>query len=523
MRFRYLLVLLLVFLSGCGGLVTEIPQRTATITQSETSTATLPVKTPSPSPSPSPPPTVAIDAVDLQVQAAGLLPDFSSDIDPQDHLTWYGIDVDVTFDPWGEFAVLEGWAQIRFTNPLDNPLEDFVLMLWPNDGQYLAEMVAGPLLIDGKTIEPEVELDGLVLRAPLSPSLQPGMTVDVKMPFKVEVLGSIEDERKRFGITNGVLIAPTFYPLVPRLIDGQWQAEAAPEGGDTTSSEVSFYQVSVTASDHYQIVTSGVEIENEVLEDGRQRVTFVSGPMRDFALALGSFEEYSRTFGDIVVNAWVLPQHEYNGERILNLAEIQMGFLSDLVGPYPYAELDIVDAPCGFGGIEYPGLIYICSMDRGYLVDPLVHEVAHQWFYAVVGNDQLQEPWLDEAAASYWQVLYYENAVNEERAVEQLDRYRSWIDIGRMKAPIGLGIGEYASKEDYYVIVYYKGALFYDALRTRLGDELFFEFLQTYYQTHRYRFSTSQSFQETAEVICACSLDDLFDLWVYQGGALTSP
>lgn len=521
----------LIFLAGCVEYSTELLQP-AKWRSTETSTSPLQTETvatldPSevtneaPLGNPTPEITSEVAKKHYQLQSNGLLPEFVEDLDIVGNLTYYELDVSVTLDPSRVKASIDGMARITYTHSSDIPLNELVLMLWPNDPQYSADMTAGPVEIDGRLVEFTTELDGLVLRASLLQELQSGESLEVSLPFHLEIQGSIRDQRKRFGITNGVLMAPTFYPLIPRFVDGKWQAEKAPEGGDTTSSDMAYYQVSITAPEAFEIIASGVAIERKLHRDNEQTVTYVTGPMRDFAFAVGSFEKISRNVNDVLLNVWILSDHNTSGERILNAAAMQMEFLHDLVGPYPYAEIDILDTPCAFGGIEYPSLIYICSVGRSYVIDTTVHEVAHQWFYGLIGNDQVHEPWLDEAAASYWQVLYHENATSEDRATSQLNQYRSWISGPETRdAPIGLGIGDYGSSGDYYTIVYYKGALFYDALRSRLGDEVFFEFLKTYYQRYRYEFVSSQDFQETAEDVCDCDLDEFFDLWVYQGGEI---
>jgi hypothetical protein len=91
------------------------------------------------------------------------------------------------------------------------------------------------------------------------------------------------------------------------------------------------------------------------------------------------------------------------------------------------------------------------------------------------------------------------------------------------RLPIGLNIDAYNSPGDYVLFVYSKGALFYDQLRSDLGEEQFIEFLRTYYKTYRYGFATSAGFQSIAEQVCSCDLDDLFNTWVFEGGEIRSP
>jgi hypothetical protein len=457
-------------------------------------------------------------------QALAMLPDFRGDVQLFPQATRYSITVDVTFDPEGGVAVLHGLARIQFTNPLDKPLFKVALMLWPNHNQYEATMTAGPILVEENLIEPEILLGGLALQFGLMNSIPPGEMIDFSIPFKTEARAFTSFTPKRFGIAEGVLLAPTFYPLVPRLSDDGWEVEDAPPGGDTTNSDIAFYTVEITAPADLALVASGVAAEHTVSEDGSQRIKFLTGPMRDFTFSLGNLELKTRQAGAVKLNVWVLPDHQDDVNTILSAAKIQMELFEELIGPYPYTELDIVDAPGAYGGIEYPGLVYIGTLGSTWVVEPTVHEVAHQWFYGILGDDQLREPWLDEAAATYAEALYYERAFGIGRATGFLSNLRAFLrSYPEAELPIGLAVGDYPSETAYGVIVYSKGALFFEALRIELGDRAFFQFLSTFFEQHRYEFVTSTDFQVGAETACDCDLQDLFDLWVYEGGEFLDP
>lgn len=519
-------LMIVAFLSSCSlstpsfeVMQTEIkdintPISTRALPPASTPTITL-------TPLPTLPPTPEAEVAD---QTVALLPQFAEDVESFPNATRYWIEVNVDFNPSGEKATLRGIARIRFHNPLDVALQDLVLMLWPNDSQYQAKMTAGPALIDGRLVATEEELDGLALRMRLPHALPAQGTLDVSIPFWIEAGQIHRESPQRFGIAEGVLIAPTFYPLVPRLVDGEWQAEAPPQIGDRTNSDTAFYQVEITASSNLTLIASGTEFERDQSEEGTQRVVYVTGPMRDFAFALGDVETKSRKVGDVVLHVWALSEHVDDLDKVLDAAAIQFRLLSELIGPYPYVELDLVDAPGSFGGVEYPGLVFIGTMGSLNVIRPTIHEVAHQWFYGLIGDDQLYEPWLDEATATYAEALYYEHTVGVGRATGFLTDLR---DLLRQHPdptlPIGLSVAEYGTWGENQIFVYYKGALFFDALRRELGDRVFFEFLQVYFQRYRYGFVGSQEFQAAAEETCGCDLDPLFDLWVYQGGVLPVP
>ena len=129
---------------------------------------------------------------------------------------------------------------------------------------------------------------------------------------------------------------------------------------------------------------------------------------------------------------------------------------------------------------------------------------------------------LDEAAASYTEVLYEETVHGATAASSALQDFRNGLNYTQHPdLPIGLAVRDYGSGNDYGIVVYYKGALFFDTLRQTMGDDTFFAFLKAYYAKYRYGFVSSADFQATAEQTCGCDLKKLFDLWVYTGGPVS--
>ena len=147
----------------------------------------------------------------------------------------------------------------------------------------------------------------------------------------------------------------------------------------------------------------------------------------------------------------------------------------------------------------------------------MAHETAHQWFYNVVGNDQVDEPWLDEAMAQYLTGLYYLDVYGEGPAREYCSSWDSlWGSIDEAEIPIGLPSEAYTDDE-YAPIVYGRGPLFLTALAEAMGQELFDQFLQEYYESHKWEEGTGEDFKRLAEYCCQCDLTALFQEWVYQG------
>lgn len=511
-------LLLLPLLAACAT-ATPPPQPTATAAVTATS---APSRTPTASITALPTLAPTLSASPLDQQQLAMRPDYVDDVQALPHATRYWIELEIEFNPSSEQAQLRGQERLRYTNHGRQPLNDIVLMLWPNHPQYRAAISAGPALIDGELTSPSTEMGGLAQRYPLAQPLAVGESLDLSLPFTVQTSGPIGfAPPRRFGISQGALFAPTFYPIVPLNLDGEWDLEPAPLSGDTTNSETAFYQVQVTFDSDYQLVTTGEEIDRQPQSNGRETVTAVSGPARDFALALGAFVSSSREVGQVTVNGWVLPQHTPDLSGMVQAAAQQVELLTRLVGQYPYRELDVVDVPGAFGGIEYPGLVSIGTLGGPNVVNPTVHEVGHQWFYGLIGDNQLEQPWLDEAAATYTQVLYLEQTSGSGEATGMLTDFREQLrSAPNPELPIGESVASYQSTQEYALIVYLKGALFFDALRSELGDEQFFDFLHNYFEDYRYQIASSADFQAVAEMTCSCDLQSLFDLWVYQGGPI---
>jgi hypothetical protein len=163
------------------------------------------------------------------------------------------------------------------------------------------------------------------------------------------------------------------------------------------------------------------------------------------------------TAGGVAVTVGVLPGAEL---PIAQLAEWTAAAITDLeahVGPFPYRTLTVALLPDYGGGIEYPSMIFEATPSR--LV--LVHEVAHQWFYGMVGNSQFRDPWLDEAFASWAEAV-----VDEQSAFG----YQAALEI---PGEVGASMSAFPDDGTYMDVVYGKGAAALLAARQAAGPEAF--------------------------------------------------
>lgn len=470
-----------------------------TSTPRPTPTATA---TPAPTATPTPPP----------------LPDtclrqrFAEDIQICQGAPRYNIEL--TVDP-GE-ARVTGRQQITYTNVAEEPLEAILLRLLPNAPGYGGTMTVTHLLRSEQSVVPELDLDNTALRVPLSPQLETGRMVKLSMDFVVDVPTSRVSGHGLFSYVRGVMALPTVYPLIPVYNERGWNAQIAPVHGDDVFSEVAIYDVQVTAPPDFTLIASGA---CGTPEDGTW--TCSAAPMRDFTVILG--EHYARAGREtegVVVNSYFYEWHAAGGNKALEVAVDALEAFNDYFGPYPYTELDVVETPNYLGGMEYSGLVVV--EDRLYpgvsTVEWLTaHEVAHQWWMVVVGNDQVNEPWLDEALTQYSTMLYYEAVYGKQRANGILNSVfvQTHEALKRTDQDMAAGLPADAYPPNlYFDVVYDKGALYFHELRKRVGDDLFFETLRTYYDRHRYRVATAESFLDTVEDVTGDRHRDLYESWI---------
>jgi aminopeptidase N len=236
----------------------------------------------------------------------------------------------------------------------------------------------------------------------------------------------------------------------------------------------------------------------------------------------------SQTVGETQVNSYAFTDQTDGAKLALDTASKAIESYNACFGDYPYTEFDVITSPMqGAYGIEYPGitginqLLFDTSASISGTSAPVIlestvaHEVGHQWFYNVVGSDQANEPWLDEAVTQYVTGLYFLDQYGQQGMASYESSWSSrWDRVSREDIPIGLPAGSYQGKE-YSSIVYGRGPLFLAALAEKMGQSKFDEFLRDYYQSNQWGIGTTASFKTLAEKHCACDLTPLFDEWVY--------
>ena len=244
---------------------------------------------------------------------------------------------------------------------------------------------------------------------------------------------------------------------------------------------------------------------------GSRRFTLEAG--RTFALSISTlFKVATRQVGDVTVYSYYFAFYDSPGEAMLQTTVEALQVFNERFGPYRHKSLTAVQGDFN-DGMEYSGFYFISrdyfnlydNTPINYLVIIAAHETAHAWWFDAVADDQALEPWLDETLATYSERIYYET-VHPDRLDDWWSyRYFEFQQAGYVDTPIYDGGGQ----RPYWDKTYLSGARFLEALRERVGDEIFFAFLKDYYTRFVGKRATTADFFQVFREHSAADISDL--------------
>ena len=467
---------------------------------------------------PSPPPSISISAApfnipwnDRSLFLKRLTTTYQGILDGLPGASMYHLAFSLSNPP----VSIKGVEEVRYTNQEKSSLTEV-------DFAMYSEILGGSLQIsnttmDGQTVTP-IFSTGL-MRVPLAIPLKPGRSVIFHMEFSVAVPTQGGDFYYGiFGYNNGTLSLAHAYPTILVYDDMGWNNQTPDLEGDPLFSDASFYLVSIDAPDDLILVTSGVEV-NRRESAGRQEVLYAGGPARDFYFtASESFVRESEKVGEITINSFTPANLSQYARSALEIAQAAIADFNQRYGPYPYTEFNIVPITTSAGGVEFPGMTALSEnaySQNSYLEAVLTHEVSHQWFYNLVGNETQKQPWLDESLAQFATCQYYLDRYGSQASQSCMNSMKTrWEKLDEQKIPIGGPVSAYTN-DAYGAIVYGRGPLFLMALSEQIGQVAFDSLMRDYVGTFAWDIATTDGFKKLAEQHCRCNLTPFFQEWVY--------
>jgi len=264
----------------------------------------------------------------------------------------------------------------------------------------------------------------------------------------------------------------------------------------------------------------------------RRQVTFFAENVHDFAWLCSPDMVYEHgAWNGIDVNALFTTKVGAAWTKtVLQHGIAALKWLSENFGAYPWPQMTITKALLG-GGMEYPMLV----MDASDSETLIVHEIGHNWFYGLFGNDELDDAWLDEGFTTfqtrwYQEVNYPDNDYALTRKyvtpfeAEHLPR-QSCLEgdlkpaIRYMQSPRNEPIAtpsyDFVNYGSYRTNVYTKTSLMLHSLKAYLGEQRFLDGMQLYYQRWALKHVNEERFTKAMEDASGEELDWFFDQWLH--------
>jgi hypothetical protein len=370
-----------------------------------------------------------------------------------------------------------GRQSVAFTNTSAVKLPEIYLRLWGNAHDCKAVVVKIGVATG----------DCTVVKVPLAKPLEPGKRTSVAF----DVTMTAPQRLDRFGRSGQFSFFGNALPVLAVRDDTGWHLEPDVGIGESFYTVAADFRVQLTHTGNLVVPATGVT------SDG---VT-IAKQVRDFAWAAGPFTSSEVTSpGGIKVRTWATST--VTSAAVVDARTKAMAAVDDFgrrFGAYPYGELDLVlnDRWTTFSGMEYPGFVLLISSGA-----PVVHEVAHQWWYGIVGNNEYADPWLDEAFATY--------ATDLHEGEHRPDCWPRSLPTA-ITNPMSYWQSRQASYGPY---VYTYGACMLHELERLIGSPAMARLLTAYARSHWYGVATPTAFKTAAQAV---STTDLTPFWTSHG------
>ncbi|MBN1427735.1 MAG: M1 family metallopeptidase [Anaerolineae bacterium] len=461
-------------------------------------------------------------------------------------------DIQVALDI--DTKMVSGHETITYTNSTDTPIPDVVFHLYLNafrdstssifmqesgslsrgysfDPDYPGGIeITDIRLADGTTLELDLIEDETLAKAELPEPVAPGETLNLEVEFQ----STLPKVFARTGFYKDFFMVGQWFPKLGVWQDGGWNAYPFHSNSEFFA-DFGNYDVAITLPDNYVTGATGLLASTKANNDGTQTVSYHAEAVIDFAWAASpNFKQATRDVGGLEVVYIYLPEHAFTIDRALDATEAAVTNFGAWYGAYPYPRLTVLDVPdeaSGAGGMEYPMLVTAGLEDptglglmKGQYDHMLeivtIHEIGHEWWYAVVAFNEAEEPWLDEGITDYSTVRLMEKEYGPHEMLDMGSIKMSYLEARRMEylmmpeTPMYGKAWDFGTS-DYGVGAYSKPVISLLTLEGVIGEERMLKVMSTFFERYRFKHPTTEDFRATAEEVSGQNLDWFFDGLVY--------
>jgi Peptidase family M1 domain len=374
--------------------------------------------------------------------------------------------------------------------------------------------------------------DKTVFEVKLPRAVQPGQGVQFKIKFK----STFPEVIARTGYKRTFLLAGQWFPKVGVWWHGTWNCHQFHVMTEFFA-DFGAYDVKITLPKNYIIGATGVQTSDTDNGNGTKTVAYHAEDVHDFAwTADPNFKvvegRFDGSVGTVKIRLLTYDSHKSSWQRYLNVTRGTMEKFDQWYGPYPYAQLTIVDPPHGAaeaGGMEYPTFItggaswYAPKGDLDEPENVTVHEFGHQYWYGMVATNEFENAWLDEGINSYTEVKVMDGLFG--RDTSSLNIFGVQLGDGEMLRSFYLGDPDIdalsrasytdMSVNSYGAVSYGKTATMLINLEAIVGEQALRNAMHTYFLKYRFTHPTQEDFMRTVDEVTGQDLKWYWDQAVY--------
>lgn len=374
---------------------------------------------------------------------------------------------------------------------------------------------------DGNKINPRyLNADKDILVVDLESELYPTKSVELNFEYNL----NLPNINHRYGYGEDTINLGNFFLIACVYDEGEgFFANSYHYNGDPFYSDISNFDAKVTYNKNYVLASTGNVLSEE--ENEKTKTTTISAKaVRDFALILSDkFQKISSKIDDTVVNYYFYK--DQNSQKSLQTSVNALKTFSSLFGKYPYSNLSVCESNFVYGGMEYPNLVFISDDLENYedYTYTIVHEIAHQWWYGMVGNNEYKFGFLDEGLTEYSTYLFFdenpEYELNSKEMVKNTtNSYLLFLDVykevfTKVDTSMIRSLNEFSTEPEYVYISYVKSVLMLDNLKDIVGKTNFLKSLRYYFNQNAGKNATPDKLILAFNKMCKQNLESYFNSW----------
>ena len=374
------------------------------------------------------------------------------------------------------------------------------------------------LVVGGVDLTKTLKVDDTLATVKLPAPVAPGGEIDVDVEFTTKMPKVFA----RTGYKDDFFEVGQWFPKI-----GVWDCGAGPHGAPATCrwrahqhhlnseffADYGVYDVEVEVPKDWPVGATGVLVSEKV-NGARKTDTFHAEDVHDFVwTTMPKFkvteDKLTDATGEIRIVMLSQPGRDANVPRHIKATKEGLEELERRFGPYPYSQITVVDVPPdaeGAGGMEYPTLFFTEDMplSPGFHVPEYVtiHELSHQYFYGIVGSDEVEEAWLDEGLTETMSDWGTTRMFGRDGGMwDYLGQHMSVTELEQVSYATAAGIDplatrafDYESNHVYGSTTYAKTVLALRTMEAYLGAPKFEAAMRHYYEQAKFTHPRGEDF-----------------------------